>query len=220
MHHRADDPRSDGHPERRKHEEDDEQQDETVLLQDRPPTPGDLRRHEGEQGLRPVKRRDREEIEDHQHEVDDDEQVKHLQGQRRDLIDQRWVRQDVAKGDRGSGREHQGRQRPGGSDSRLAPSSTIETARAPIASPHRPPSRLRGFTGVGLAQPNPNVPCDPMKVIARRMPPNGSKWTIGFSERRPMKRAVLSPNRYAASAWENSWTGKPTSSMMATTMSA
>src|SRR3954453_11263754 len=72
---RADDPRPDRHPERGQDEEDEHEQDESVLLEYRPPAPRDLRREEGEQDLRAVERWDREEVEDHQHEVDDHEQV-------------------------------------------------------------------------------------------------------------------------------------------------
>ena len=52
-----------------------EQQDEAVLLEDRPPLPRQARRQEGEQHLRAVERRDRDQVEDHQHEVDVDEEV-------------------------------------------------------------------------------------------------------------------------------------------------
>ena len=51
-----------------------------------------------------------------------------------------------------------------------------------------------------------------------RTPPIGSKWTIGLSVSRPNILAVPSPSRYAANAWANSWTGNPTSSMIAMTM--
>ena len=74
------------------------------------------------------------------------------------------------------------------------------------------------MTGVGLAQPNPNEPAEARNETARSGPPTGSKWAIGLSVRRPNSFAVPSPSRYAASAWENSWTGNPTSSMIATTM--
>ncbi len=93
-------------------------------------------------------------------------------------------------------------------------------AAATHASPRRPPWRFMGFTGVGFAYPKKNVPCVRMAEITSIRPPTGSKWTLGFSVRRPCQRAVESPRRYAANAWQNSWTGKPTSSMMPTASSA
>ena len=57
-----------------------------------------------------------------------------------------------------------------------------------------------------------------MNVTASRIPPSGSKWAIGLSVSRPNSLAVPSPRRYAARAWLNSWTGNPTSSMIATAM--
>ena len=59
-----------------------------------------------------------------------------------------------------------------------------------------------------------------MNVRASSVPPTGSKWAIGLSVSRPNILAVPSPSRYAASAWLNSWTGSPMSSMMATTIAA
>src|SRR2546427_6534895 len=54
--------------------------------------------------------------------------------------------------------------------------------------------------------------------MTRNAAPIGSKWTIGFSVSRPNSFAVPSPSRYAARAWENSWTGNDTRRMSAIAM--
>ena len=57
--------------------------------------------------------------------------------------------------------------------------------------------KLAGLTGVGLAQPNP---------ASRSMAePTGSRWVTGLSESLPWPLAVVSPSRFALSAWLNSW---------------
>ena len=56
---------------------------------------------------------------------------------------------------------------------------------------------LLGFTGTGLAHPNP------AKNISNV--PIGSKCFIGFSVNLPNLAAVSSPHLYATNAWLNSW---------------
>src|SRR4051794_29137511 len=108
----------------------------------------------------------------------------------------------------------------GGGRSRRQPAAPPAGGPGPPAArpwPRAPPSRFNGWTGVGFAQPNPNDPPEPMKLIASRTPPTGSKWTTGLSVSRPNILAVASPRRNAASAWLNSWTGKAINSMITTT---
>src|SRR5258706_8847494 len=91
----------------------------------------------------------------------------------------------------------------------------IGPAAATSASPHRPPRRVIGLTGVGLAQPNPKP--RKRKETASIRPPTGSKWARGSRVSRPNSLAVPSPRRNAARACENSWIGNATSSITAMT---
>src|SRR5450759_530447 len=90
-------------------------------------------------------------------------------------------------------------------------------AAATQASARRPPRSIDGLTGVGFAQPMMKPPRS--ADATSRSEPNGSRWTIGLSVRRPNIFAVPSPSRYATSAWLNSWTGKPTRRKIATATS-
>ena len=69
---------------------------------------------EREQHLGTVERRDRDQVEDHQQQVDLDEQVEDLQHQQRELDDQLRIGEQVAQRDRAGDRQHQVRDRPGG----------------------------------------------------------------------------------------------------------
>ena len=91
-------------------------------------------------------------------------------------------------------------------------------AAATIASPVRPPSRLSGLTGVGLAQPKPKPPrADDER---QRQQDAAERVEVGDRvERQPAEqlgRAVAQP--VGRQRVENSWTGNPTSSMIATAM--
>ena len=57
--------------------------------------------------------------------------------------------------------------------------------------------KKRGCTGIGLAQPNRNVPPEAIHEIANIAEPSGSTWRAGFGDRRPSMRAVGSPRRLA-----------------------
>ena len=98
-----------------------------------------------EQHLRAVERRDRDEVEDHQDDVDVDEEVEDQDDDLGDRasrlrVDHERERQRDRR-DRGQERFESG---PGGGDDRLA---AVGRPRGSI-----------GLTGVGFAQPNPNAP--------------------------------------------------------------
>ena len=95
------------------------QQDEPVLLEERPDLVDGPLVHEREQHLRPVERRDRDEVEDHQQQVDLDEEEQHIDEDVAGPVELRLV-DDVAQRDRRGGRQDEVRQRPGGGDDRLA----------------------------------------------------------------------------------------------------
>jgi len=61
--------------------------------------------------------------------------------------------------------------------------------------------KFRGFTGTGFAQPNPT----PLRLEMTNIKvPIGSRWTRGFKVKRPLFRAVGSPNLSATHPCEYS----------------
>ena len=159
-------------------EQDDAEHDEDpVLGQERPHLPRLARGEHAVQERRAVERRDGQEVEDRERDVD--------------------------TGRTGTGRSRAGRRaarRPRRSRTRKtrAPASAMRKfdagpASATNTSPLRRSRRFAGLTGVGFAHPMRNPPMTTDTMVMR--PPAGSKWTIGLSVRRPNSLAVASPCR-------------------------
>src|SRR5215210_9463212 len=102
----------------RRKEEQDEQDEDPVLLEDRPELPRRARIDERQHDLGAVERRDRDEVEQHQDDVELDEDDEDP-GQQRDLLGKLEVRGEVAERDRGSDGEDQVGERSSGRDKRL-----------------------------------------------------------------------------------------------------
>ena len=135
-----------------------------------------------EQHLRAVEGRDRDEVEDHQDDVDRHEAVEHEADEARAPIAIWPVASSEPQQDRADDRQDQVRERTRGGDDRLAPSAAREVHRVDRR-------RLRPAEG--------EAPCETRNDIASRTPPTGSKWTIGLSVRRPnsLRGAVAEPIR-------------------------
>jgi hypothetical protein len=181
-----------------------DEQDPTVLLEERADLVFGLPVDQREQHLRSVEGRDRDQVEDHQHDIDEDELLQD-QADEGGFDLEVLVGEEVASRDRAADREDEVRDWPRGGHDRIAAATAFE---------------VHGIHRGRLRPAEPEAPVDPMKLIARRTPPTGSKWTIGLSVSRPNIFAVASPSRNAARAWLNSWTGNAINSMIATTMMA
>ncbi len=157
----SDDPAEGREDDREDHHQED---DAAVLGEHRPELPGGRRADDPEQERRPVERRDRDQVEDRQDDVDRDER----RSTTSQAIDRRRSRPLARPG---SGR----RSPPATAMIRFeaGPASATRT------SPLRRSRRLFGLTGVGFAQPKMSPP--PRNVVSTRSrPPIGSKWTTGL----------------------------------------
>ena len=163
--------------------------------------PAGPRVDERQQDVRAVERRHRDQVEDHQRDVDLDEEAedgaKTSGGMSMPRREQHPVRDGRRDGhDRGS------RAGPPGRRGRRSAAAAAGSS---------------GLTGVGFAQPKMNPLPGSGRSGRRSVPPTGSKWTHRI---RATTGRAASPSRRPSGtrsrAWENSWIGSAKSRMIAT----